>query len=87
MSSQEPKFKLFFGNFGEDGSAYYTQNLAIDYWPSIDPVKYKLASEISMLELGSKCGNIMLSSFDACVTALDAKVMVQYKATQFKRSE
>ena len=47
------KFKLFFGNFGEDGSAYYTQNLAIDYWPSIDPVKYKLASEISMLELGS----------------------------------
>ena len=29
----------------------------------------------------------MLMSFDACVTALDAKVMVQYKATQFKRSE
>ena len=53
MSSREPKFQRFFGNAGEDGLAYYTRNLAIDYWPSIDPVKYQLASAISMLEIGS----------------------------------
>ena len=51
MSYREPaKFQLFFGSGEEDGSAYYSKNLAVDYWPSIEPVKYKLASAIGMLD-------------------------------------
>ena len=53
MSYREPaKFQLFFGSGEEDGSAYYSKNLAVYYWPSIEPVKYKLASAIGMLDTG-----------------------------------
>ena len=49
MSSQEPgKFQLFFWGGGEDGSAYYSQHLAVEFWFTLEPAKCKLATAIGM---------------------------------------
>ena len=47
MSSRDAgKFQLFFWGGGEDGSAYYSRNAAVSFWPVLDPVKDMLASKI-----------------------------------------
>ena len=47
MSTRKPaKYQCFFGGGGEDGSAYYSQNIAAITWPYLEPVKYMLSSAI-----------------------------------------
>ena len=53
MSSQEPgKFQLFFWGGAEDGSAYYSQHLAVEYWYALEPAKCKLATAIGTFNPG-----------------------------------
>ena len=48
-SSKTTKYQRFFWSGGEDGSAFYTKNLAIHLRNSQDTVKYMLASAIGDL--------------------------------------
>ena len=47
MSSRKPaKFQRFFWGGGDEGSAYYSRNLAVGTWSLFDPLKYVLTSAV-----------------------------------------
>ena len=42
---------FFFWEGGEEGSAYYSRNMAAHIWPLLDAPKYQLGSAIGMTDL------------------------------------
>ena len=50
-TKKSSKYQCFFWGGGEEGSAYYSQNIAAIAWPSLDPVKYILSSAIGKFDI------------------------------------